>query len=699
MSFNNQRRALRDITNTSTGSIHNSSMMMMMNGSSQQAPLKSNNLLNTSHSSQLNQSLLPIMNHHTMKPPRESMIMKQQHTSSHHAKNKTSLLSNNMTLGSTTLNASSSNTSNTSNIQYMLNALYEFFSQENISMEITPKTFREGDTFKLRYFLNYLFTHLDRNICVLVPTPSEVRELEKKNTSSSGASGASGGGGSNTTTTSGSNSSNMDALNRRKTMMNHSSLSMMTISAFTTSSYFNKAPSISGLDEDLIIELVDFFKLPISLNKRHFTITPQSSRNWQTMIQVLFYLTGLVKYSREREMIERDLELQQVSIFFSFLSDMYAPFLEGNNREMERLLQEWRNKFNMDCARSRENLTQLKNLHESIKNRLNYFNTRQDPFHELEEKRMVLESQFLNLNESSQHNEEKLNQLLHDREITKAKLVSTNQQIDSKKRDNEVCTRQLEHQEITPLEAQALYREKSTYEEEEERILKRTEYTRNQVESAQRHLSQCNEQITTLTSQYNSIVLKIDPNLRLISLASNNAKWRIDDSKQKKAILKQQFTTLQSQIQQLNETLTQKDEMIQVLNEHLLDVKENLTQETISFNNLESLHAQIKQQHQEELFEYDRRIKTIEEQSVHIHAEKNRWKQEFENTELLIAQLEEEMQREEQEQIEQRNTLFNLSVFALQKAAEHKENAKKIINATEKTGSESFAAIRQLQIM
>lgn len=696
MSFS-KRSALRDITNTSgTGSIHTG---MHHHGGS--APLKSNlsimnntttmnnshSILNSSHSlgnhlSTTATSTTTTNNNNllsTSKPPRESMIMKQTQT-----------LKNSKT-SSSSLNTTSSTTPNSNNIQYMLNALYEFFSQENISIEMTPKTFREGDSSKLRYFLNYLFTHLDRNICVIVPTPSEVREMEKKNNSSG-----------NTMDARRRTMNHLNSLSMNASMMNgmnHPSVQSSSSTITTMTTINNKPPSISGLDEDLIIELVDFFKLPISLNKRHFTITPQSSRNWQTMIQVLYYLTGLVKYSRERDFIERDLELQEVSIFFSFLSDLYAPFLENNQREMDRLVNDWRNKFNMDCTRSRENLTQLKNLHESIKNRLNYFNTRQDPFHELEEKRIVLESQFLNLNESSRSNEEKLNSLLHFREITKAKIVSTNQQIDSKKRDNEVCARQLEHQEITPLEAQALYREKSLYEEEEERILKRTDYTRNQVENAQRHLSQCNEQITTLTSQYNSIVLKIDPNLRLLSLASNNAKWRIDDSKQKKTILKQQFTTLQSQIQQLNETLAQKDEMIQVLNEHLQDVKESLTQETNSFNNLESLLVQIKQQHQEELFEYDRRIKTIEDQSVQIHSEKNRWKQEFENTELLIAQLEEEMQREEQEQIEQRNTLFNLSVFTLQKAAEHKENAKKIINATEKSGSESFAAIKQLQIV
>jgi len=523
------------------------------------------------------------------------------------------------------------------------------------NMEITSKTFKEGDTSKLRFFLQYLFSNLDRNLNVTLPTPFELREMEKK-------------GG--------------QAADRRKTMT-------------------STKPGISGLDEEMVIQLIDFLKIPIPFNKRNFSITPQSTKNWQTAIQLFYYLVGLVKYSRERDGLEaeRDLQEHDVGLFFGFLDSLYQSWLDGNETEMNTIINEWRMRFNQDSARTRETVDTMRRHHDNIVQRLNYFNTRKDPFHEMEDKRISLDQEYQRLSESITQHETALSQLVSNREILRAKIMSLQQQMDSKKRENDVFVKQIEQQTITPMEVQAIYLEKSKLEEEEDAINKRMSFISEQLETRRIQLLKLNEQINDLTNAYNTLTMNIDQNLHLMNAGGlqNNTKWKIDNVKQKKRFLKTQYKSMQEQILQLNENVLDKDITLNALRSHIEEVEEGLSQDTETLRHMDSTFNVLRQQQQEEISEFDRRIKAIEEQNLKLHIERNRWKQEAESTDRSIAQLEEEIERETQKQQEEIEFMFNMTLTTLHKVADHKSAVIKILSAPERTGIECFEGIKQLQ--
>ncbi|EFC35504.1 predicted protein [Naegleria gruberi] len=215
------RSALRDITNTSSS----------LNAST----LGSNN----------NSGLKSILISNNKNGPRDSIKSTTSNTSS--------ILSTSMIIGggdrlnssTITSSAAASNQQQSFNFNHMINALVEFFSNENLGIDISMKTFREGDSSKLRFYLNHLFKQIDMNLCVTFPTHSEMKKANQQSNSSN---------------------NNSNSSNNNNTTINRHSM-------------------VSGLNEELVMELVEFFKIPVSLNKRHFSITPQSNRNWQKMIQ------------------------------------------------------------------------------------------------------------------------------------------------------------------------------------------------------------------------------------------------------------------------------------------------------------------------------------------------------------------------------------------------------------------------------
>ncbi|EFC35488.1 predicted protein [Naegleria gruberi] len=173
-------------------------------------------------------------------------------------------------------------------------------------------------------------------------------------------------------------------------------------------------------------------------------------------------------------------------------------------------------------------------------------------------------------------------------------------------------------------------------------------------------------------------------------------RWRINDVKQKKSILKTQLNSLQSQIQQAQELSIEKDHILLDLEQVLQDQQELHHNLMEAHSKLDDIYSQMKQHHTEELLQIEKRIKATEEYSQRVHNEKIEYRHQLDQNELIIAQLEETIAKEEAYFIQKRNACMNIRIDTTHIVADHKQNFDSTLTSCEKSQMDTFEYIKEI---
>ncbi|KAL9642285.1 hypothetical protein ABK040_007284 [Willaertia magna] len=566
-----------------------------------------------------------------------------------------STISNNNSKSFLSTNNSKSNSNNNNvYLPYIQAFLLEFGTHIDLKV---------GDNAKFRQIVSFIMNELDNNIKIVIPTPSELRDDKKQ-------------------------------VDRRKTMLINNIPYYGRINMIMGKDNKPKT-SATGIDEDLLLMILDHLKLNFQINKRHLSITPQG-RNWSVILMMIYNLCNIIKFGKIRDEMENFVDQHikyDVFIFMSFINDIYVPWLEDNEDLMKRVENDWKKKMESDCRPLAENCAQLNNRYLNIRNQLEKYINKIPTLEELDQKTHYLENEYKTLNQSLTVNEQVLSTLVSNREVQLSQLNNLESHINTKKKENELLLKQIENQELSPLEVQSINREKTLLEEQEANIENRINYLNLELDKNRKHLNTFKQELLNSINNYNMKLLKTLNLSELIIQPMDD----IEQIKLKRNVLVQKVNSLQEQIQQMNESCLLEEDHLNEINLKYEELEETLKQESELVKMKENELTHLKQQQRHELELYSKEKLKTEDQANQLREENIQLITSIEQSEEVIQQLTRQLNQLELEQKEEKEVMFHLIINTLSKVTDHKKNVMNVIGQVENVANHSFKTIQSLQ--